>query len=68
MSGNFNTSTAMQEPWEPQQDYLKQAFRVLYRSSLPLKDTLERIQNDLLNEHTQHLIDFVRSSERGISR
>ena len=27
MSGNFNTSTAMQEPWEPQQDYLEQAFR-----------------------------------------
>ena len=26
MSGNFNTSTAMQEPWGPQQDYLKQAF------------------------------------------
>ena len=26
MSGNFNTSTAMQEPWEPQRDYLKQAF------------------------------------------
>ena len=26
MSGNFNTSTAMQEPWEPQQDYLKDAF------------------------------------------
>ena len=27
MSGNFNTSTAMQEPWEPQQEPLKQAFR-----------------------------------------
>ena len=27
MSGNFNTSTAMQEPWGPQQDPLKQAFR-----------------------------------------
>ena len=26
MSGNFNTSTAMQQPWEPQQKYLKQAF------------------------------------------
>jgi UDP-N-acetylglucosamine acyltransferase len=48
--------------------HLKQAFRVLYRSSLPLKDALERIQNDLLNEHTQHLIDFVRSSKCGISR
>ena len=27
MSGNFNTSTAMQEPWGPQQEPLKQAFR-----------------------------------------
>ena len=48
--------------------HLKQAFRVLYRSSLPVKDALERIEIDLLNEHTQHLIDFVRSSKRGISR
>ena len=48
--------------------HLKQAFRVLYRSSLPLKDALERIEIDLLNEHTQHLVDFVRSSKRGISR
>ena len=24
--GGFNTSTAMQEPWEPQQGYLKDAF------------------------------------------
>jgi len=27
MSGNFNTSTAMQEPWGPQQEPLKRAFR-----------------------------------------
>ena len=26
MAGNFTTSTAMEEPWEPQQDYLKEAF------------------------------------------
>jgi hypothetical protein len=27
MAGNFTTSTAMQEPWEPQRDYLKEAFK-----------------------------------------
>ena len=26
MAGNFTTSTAMKEPWEPQQKYLKEAF------------------------------------------
>ena len=47
---------------------LKRAFRILYRSSLPLDDALERIRKDLLNEQTEHLIEFVRSSKRGISR
>lgn len=53
---------------EEQIRHLKRAFRILYRSSLPLHDALERIRKDLLNEHTEHLIEFVRSSKRGISR
>ena len=47
---------------------LKQAFRVLFRSSLRMDEALDRIQKDLPGEHTEHLIEFVRSSKRGICR
>jgi UDP-N-acetylglucosamine acyltransferase len=44
---------------------LKAAFRILYRSKLPLKDALERIEA-IDTPHTHHLVDFIRASERGI--
>lgn len=47
---------------------LKRAFRVLFRASLPLEDALKRIQQELPSEHTKHLVEFVRSSKRGICR
>ncbi len=47
---------------------LKRAFRILFRDSLPLDDALQRIQKELPSEHTEHLIEFVRSSKRGICR
>jgi len=47
---------------------LKQAFRILFRSSLGKDEALDRIHKELSDEHTEHLIQFVRSSKRGISR
>jgi UDP-N-acetylglucosamine acyltransferase len=43
---------------------LKDAYRKLFRSSLPLQDALaELAQVD--DEHVSHLVNFIRSSKRG---
>ncbi len=47
---------------------LKKAYKILYRSGLKLDDALERIQREIESEHTRHLVDFIRRSERGICR
>jgi UDP-N-acetylglucosamine acyltransferase len=47
---------------------LKQAYSLLYRSRLKLKDALARIETEIPTEHTLHLVKFVRSSRRGIAR
>jgi UDP-N-acetylglucosamine acyltransferase len=46
---------------------LKRAYRLLYRSRLPLKDALVEIEG-LPNDWTRRLVGFVRGSERGICR
>lgn len=47
---------------------LKQAYRILYRSSLKLEEALRRIETELDTEHTRHLVRFIRSSKRGVCR
>jgi UDP-N-acetylglucosamine acyltransferase len=47
---------------------LKLAYRLLYRSNLKLHDALKRIEAEAPNQHTLHLVRFIRSSERGICR
>jgi UDP-N-acetylglucosamine acyltransferase len=47
---------------------LKQAFRLLFRSKLTLEEALVRIEREIPSEHTLHLVEFVRRSERGICR
>jgi UDP-N-acetylglucosamine acyltransferase len=47
---------------------LKQAYKLLYRSQLKLEDALVRIENEIPSPHTQHLVTFIRSSKRGITR
>ena len=47
---------------------IKTAYQLLYRSGLKLDEALERIQNEGASPHTQHLVDFVRNSKRGICR
>jgi len=50
-------------------DALKQAHRIIFRDSLTQADALAKVEAELppLPE-IQHLVQFVRSSERGISR
>lgn len=47
---------------------LKKAYQVLYRSGLKLEDALEKIESELADENTLHLVKFIRGSVRGICR
>jgi UDP-N-acetylglucosamine acyltransferase len=43
---------------------LKQAFRILYRSGLPLDEALEKLETQLSNEHLHHLHQFLQLSQQ----
>jgi UDP-N-acetylglucosamine acyltransferase len=47
---------------------LKAAYRILYRSRLKLEVALERIEADVPGEPARRLVEFIRSSKRGICR
>ena len=47
---------------------LKRAYRLLYRSKLPLAEALERIEKEVPGDDARHLVAFIRKSERGICR
>ena len=47
---------------------LKSAYKILYRSGLKLAEALAQIENEIPTEHARHLVQFIRSSERGICR
>jgi UDP-N-acetylglucosamine acyltransferase len=47
---------------------LKTAYRVLYRSGLKQEEALAKIEAEIPSEHTLHLVNFIRRSERGICR
>lgn len=47
---------------------LKTAYKLLYRSGLKLEEALTRIETEAPSEHTRYLVEFIRSSKRGICR
>ncbi len=47
---------------------LKKAYRVLYRSGLKLEEALLKIEAELSDENTLHLVGFIRASKRGCCR
>lgn len=47
---------------------LKTAYRLLFRSGLAVEEALRRIEVEVPTEHTRHLVEFVRGSQRGIAR
>lgn len=54
---------------EETQTALRQAYKILFREGLTISNALTRIEKDLpVSPEMQHLIQFVRSSERGISK
>jgi UDP-N-acetylglucosamine acyltransferase len=46
---------------------LKEAYRILFRSRLPLEDALQEMGR-LGDRHVEHLINFIHGSARGFSR
>lgn len=54
---------------ESVQSLLKRAYRILYREDLATRRALERIEAEIEQvPEIQHLVAFVRASERGITR
>lgn len=48
---------------------LKQAYRLLFRSGLRMEEALTRIEQELtMNPELQHLLTFIKNSQRGIAR
>ena len=47
---------------------LKKAYQALYRSGLKLEEALLKIETELADENTRHLVRFIRASKRGICR
>jgi len=47
---------------------LKRAYQLLYRSQLKLVEALAAIEREVPTEHTLHLVNFIRRSQRGICR
>lgn len=47
---------------------LKKAYKLLFRSSLPLSTSLRIIQDELKSIHIDTLIEFIKSSKRGLCR
>jgi UDP-N-acetylglucosamine acyltransferase len=48
---------------------LKKAYRILFRSGLPMREALARAEGDTAPlPEILHLLDFIRSSKRGVQR
>ena len=47
---------------------LKKAYKLLFRSALPMSTSLKIVQDELKSEHIDKLIEFIKSSKRGVCR
>ena len=48
---------------------LKQAYKIIFRETLPLADALAKVESELpQTPEVKHLVSFIRASERGISK
>ena len=48
---------------------VKEAYRILFRSKLPLEDAVERLRTELGDQtEIQVLLSFITTSQRGLTR
>jgi UDP-N-acetylglucosamine acyltransferase len=52
---------------EDERRALKDAYRILFRSALPLQNALQTL-DELEDQHVTHLVNFIRGSKRGFVR
>ncbi|MGL5796666.1 MAG: acyl-ACP--UDP-N-acetylglucosamine O-acyltransferase, partial [Cetobacterium sp.] len=54
---------------EEDRSNLKKAYRVIFRNGAPLKDALLQLETDFSEDkNIQYLVDFIKASNRGITR
>jgi len=54
---------------EESQTALRQAYRILFREGLTVSNGLKKIERELkMGDEIKHLVEFIKGSERGISR
>jgi UDP-N-acetylglucosamine acyltransferase len=49
-------------------NHLKRAYRMLFRSTLPMSTSLKIVQEEISSPHVDELIRFIQSSKRGVCR
>lgn len=48
---------------------LKKVYRILFRKKIPLKEAIEEVEKDFIDDkNIKYLVDFIKSSDRGIAR
>ena len=49
-------------------DRIRAAYRILFRSALPLEDALRKVAAQVEGRHARHMVEFIRASKRGVCR
>jgi UDP-N-acetylglucosamine acyltransferase len=52
---------------EEERRALKEAYKLLFRSTTPIQDALRELEQ-FDDEHVAHLVNFIRGSKRGFVR
>ncbi len=47
---------------------IRAAYRILFRSAIPLEQALARVEAEVGGPHASHMVKFIRASERGVCR
>ena len=49
-------------------DRIRRAYRIVFRSRLPLREALAKVEEQVEGPHARHMVEFIRASKRGICR
>jgi UDP-N-acetylglucosamine acyltransferase len=49
-------------------DRIRAAYRILFRSALPLPEALAKVEAEVEGHHARHMVEFIRASKRGVCR
>jgi UDP-N-acetylglucosamine acyltransferase len=49
-------------------DRIRRAYRILFRSGLPLRAALAKVDAEVEGRHVRHMVEFIRVSKRGVCR